>query len=234
MGQEVEVMGNSERPVSYMLSNYLQDYRDLLEGMFAAKKRLCPPGTVFCMDGAENSTIYFLLSGTVKIYTLNAAGYERIIGYHRRNTIFAMGGLIGGISRISSESVTSVDVIPLTEEDLKRIGALRPDFFRDLARYYAVILRLMCFDAENQSNDSVYVRLIYFLELCMQSEEGGQGQVPGLSQEELSSLLNCSRVQLTRVCTQLKEEGVISTQRRRITIEDPRRLIRLVAEEYKK
>ena len=87
---------------------------------------------------------------------VNANGYERILGYQKKNTFCAMDGLRNdeGVF-VTVTTVVDSNVIPL---DIDRIAGLMSgnrDFARDMLLYYSDVLKIMCLDAESQSSNSV-------------------------------------------------------------------------------
>ena len=46
-----------------------------------------PTGHIFNMVGLPVGTLYFLVEGSVEIYTANRYGYVRLIGIHEVNTL---------------------------------------------------------------------------------------------------------------------------------------------------
>ena len=73
----------------------------------------------------------------------------------------------------------------------------------------------MCYDATEQSIHSVRIRLINFFLLYIKDRDT---PVVPLSQERLAAAINASRVQVARVCSDLKKEGLIQSGRRQIII----------------
>ena len=84
--------------------------------------------------------------------------------------------------------------------------------FRELINELAT---LMCYDATEQSVHNVRTRLINFFLLYIKDRDT---PVVPLSQERLAAAINASRVQVARVCSDLKKEGLILTGKRQITI----------------
>lgn len=83
-----------------------------------------------------------------------------------------------------------------------------PSFAATLARYYCKVMRQLCFDAANQSINSVFLRLGNFL---LTNWDGGDNLVR-LSQQELAYAVNSSRASISRACRLLKQEGIIATE----------------------
>lgn len=206
--------------ISYILEDDLLPYRELFL-RHCKKIREFPRDTVLSRSGSVSPCMYFLLEGMSKVYTTNPNGYIRILGYHKRNTLFVMDGICEKKAAIvTTESVTAVRVLAVTWNELSEMGREEPAFLQDLLRYYGTVLRLMCFDAEIKSIDDTSSRLASFLCLYsehLDSEENGEIR---LTQEELASAVNASRVQIARICSDFKSRGLISCSRGRILILD--------------
>ncbi len=210
--------------ISYIIDNQLLAYRDLFLSV-------CEPAhtylmnTVLSRSGEVTGRMYFLLDGIVKVYTTNPGGYTRILGYHKRNTLFAMDCICPGESAVvTMESIKEVQVLTVTWAELEKMDQARPGFLKDLVKYYGSVLRLMCFDAENISARDAAARLATFL--CMfkkhHDEEGRkEPNRINLTQDELASAVNASRIQTARICADFRSQGLISCTRGAVIIEDP-------------
>ena len=166
-----------------------------------------------------------------EVYTSNAGGYIRLLGYHQADTICVLDGLRGASpSVVTIESITPVRAVPLTSEDLSRLGELSPRFAVDLAYFVGDTLRLMCYDAESQSIRDVGTRLAKFLLLYMGGPDYKRQGYVAMTQENLASAVNASRVQVARLCSRMQREGVIRTRRGRVLIQNEEALARWAEE----
>ena len=90
-------------------------------------------------------------------------------------------------------------------------------------RYYGSVLRLMCFDAESNSVCDASARLATFLCLFLRYRRQ-QGDTRSnaifLTQDELASAVNASRIQIARICADFKNKGLIQCARGAITVLD--------------
>lgn len=209
-------------PVSFILKDTLLPWRGMLLSS-GAELLDYPAGSVLSRSGEVNQHIYFLLRGIVKTYTSNVSGYLRLLGYHKANTIFTLDNLRGGEPAVvSNEALTSIIVLRFTPELLQRICRQNPAFATDMALYVGDVLRLMCFDAEKQSIDDVQTRLATFMCLYIESsaETCAEKNVVPMTQESLASAINASRIQTSRICAQLKADGIISIGRKRVEVLD--------------
>lgn len=179
------------------------------------------------MVGLPVGTLYFLVEGSVEIYTANRYGYVRLIGIHEVNTLFNLDSLSGMGSQeavITARAAAPVRAIPVTMEEIARLAEEAPGLWQDLLVYVGNVLRLMCYDAREQTIRDVTTRLIHFLLLYTQGKE-----VPEVdcSQQQIASAINASRVQVTRVCARLQAQGLIRIRRGHIRILDPETLEQL-------
>lgn len=208
----------AEAPVRFILNGELAAHRKLVLE-YGVPPVSFPPGTTLSRASELPARVYYLLEGMTKAYTSNASGFVRLLGYHRADTICVLDGLRGeDPCVVTIETITPVRAIPLTSEDLCRLGDLSPAFAMDLAFFVGDTLRLMCFDAENQSIGDVTTRLGNFFRLYMSSADYRKdGYIP-MSQENLASAVNASRIQVARICSRLQKEGIIRTRRGKVFI----------------
>ena len=208
----------------FVLENNLSAYRNLILE-YARIPNIIPKGTIISSGGQAARHVYFLLEGLVKISVINLYGYERILGYHKKNTLFVMDGLRQDENVIvTATALTQLQTAKLSLEDLAVLFQREPRFAVDMVLYYSDVLKLMCYDAESQSSNDVRARLANFLMLYMQSSDFKDlGYVP-FSQAELASAIGASRVQIARICGALKREGVIRVEKKRLRILEPERL----------
>ena len=210
----------SQASFGFVLEDNLAPYRQLILAYGRAPVST-GKGTVISSGGQPSSSVFFLLEGLVKISVINIHGYERILGYHKRNTIFVMDGLRREESVIvTATALTQVRAVRLSLEDLTVLFGQSPHFAAKMVLYYSDVLKLMCYDAESQSSNDVRSRLANFLLLHTQSSDYQTlGYVP-FSQAELASAVGASRIQVARVCGALKEEGLIRIEKRRLYLLD--------------
>lgn len=211
----------SEQSVDFILSNNLSEYKELFIQFCGPEKRR-RAGEILSICGEPVLHMHFLLNGIVKVYTNSSDGFVRLLGYHRQNTLFVLDGFCEGKPAIvTTQAVTDITTVTVTRQSLLRMCEANPAFGLDLASYVGDVLRLMCFDAENQSVSDVTTRLINFIFLYMKSEDYCQPQCIPMSYENLASAVNASRIQIARICSKMKRLGVIDVGRRCITIKNP-------------
>ena len=221
------VIHEAPHAFGFVLEDNLLAYRDLILDYVQVPGTIAK-GTVISSGGQSSHYVYFLLDGLVKISVINIHGYERILGYHKRNTLFVMDGLRREESVIvTATALTQLRAAKLSLEDLAALFGREPRFAVDMVLYYSDVLKLMCYDAESQSSNDVRARLANFLLLFMRSSDyKALGYVP-FSQSELASAIGASRIQIARVCGALRNAGVIRVKKRRLETLAPDQLQQL-------
>lgn len=206
---------------AFILEDNLKSYREFILDN-SASPIIFPKDTVISSGGSPSPYAFFLLDGLVKVGIINIFGYERILGYHKKDSIFVLDGLRNDENVIvTTTALTPVTLVKLSTDDLTSLFQKNPRFATDLILYYSDVLKLMCYDAESQTSNSVKSKLANFIVLYMQSEDYRKlGHLP-FSQSELASAIGASRVQVSRICSQLKKEGLLEIRKRKLYVLAP-------------
>ena len=183
---------------------------------------LMPKGSRICKKGITREWMYYLYHGTLKVYTCNSHGGERLLAFLGEDSLFGLDCLAADKpSIVTIECITDAWVSPFKADLLKTIMREDPDFAYALALYYAKVMRQLCFDAESQSINDAKIRFSNFLYLYVTSNRSDT--VP-MSQQELSAATNCSRSSICRICNEFKSLGILRTNGRGLTVLDQTRL----------
>ncbi len=216
--------GNPDSLPKFVLKDNLQNYRDFILKNTTVSVNY-PVGTNLSRIGEASGRVFFLLAGVVKILTVNQDGYVRILGYQEKNTIFALDCLRPNTSAVVSvKAVSPVKAVPLSQEQLGALIHKNAAFAHDVLLYLGDVLRLMCFEANLQSVNDVRTRLVNFIYRYTKCDAYRDlGYIP-LSQDNLASAVNASRVQVARVLADLKQQDLISIGRCKVFVKDPQAL----------
>jgi CRP-like cAMP-binding protein len=181
--------------------------------------------TIICSPGRKTETLYYLLKGVVKASVTHVSGSEKIVGYHSPGTLFALDCLIENEnSLVTITAVTDVQCYKVYNIALKNMIVEDKMFAIKISEYYCKVLRLMCFEASNQCFNDAMTKVANFLYLYHTSEQNKTAGYLNLTQDELSLVMNVSRVQVARVYQTLRKEGIIQNHRGKITIKDAGKL----------
>jgi CRP-like cAMP-binding protein len=182
-----------------------------------------PANQVILLENDWGSSVYFILSGWVKIRTYNIDGKEVTLN------ILGKGELFGEMAPLD-EVPRSTDVITLTPTEIGSIPA--SDFVKLLHTEPQAGIRLAKLMArrlrqlnrrlrlrESDSTSRVADILLFLVE--GQGRQSQQGiEIPNLPHRELSSLSGMARETVTRVLGKLEKKGLIRRSHDNLCIVD--------------
>lgn len=174
--------------------------------------------------------VYFIVSGTVKVFVDHADGSEVILAMLGPGEMVGEMSLVDNLNR--SASVTTLESSTLVWMDrttfwrqLHQIPALMGNMVTMLSR------RLRLANTRLQANATLDVEGRVALQLMSLSQELGEAVEQGiripirLSQSDLAALVGASRVRVNQIVVDYKRRGIIDIDGRlRITVLDPEAL----------
>lgn len=186
---------------------------------------------VILLENDWGTSVYFLLSGWVKIRTYNLDGKEVTLN------ILGQGELFGEMAALD-EAPRSTDVIALTPtltgnmpaQDFVQLIQTEPLAGIRLSQLMARRLRQVNRRLRLRESDSmsrVADTLIFLAEGQGIQDQTGT-QIPNLPHRELSSFSGLARETVTRVLTKLEKKGLILRNQHTLCILDLQALERLI------
>ncbi len=184
-----------------------------------------PANQMILLENDWGSSVYFVLSGWLKIRTYNADGKEVTLN------IIGQGEIVGEMAALE-QSPRSTDVLSLTAVTIANIPAA--DFVRLLKseplagiklaqlmgrRLRQINRRLRL--RESNSSSRVADTLLFLAEgqgVDINSDKGAE--IPNFPHRELSSMSGLARETVTRVLTKLERDGLIIRSSDKMTIPD--------------
>ena len=190
-----------------------------------------PANQVILLENDWGSSVYFILTGWVKIRTYNLDGKEVTLN------ILGTGELFGEMAPLD-EVPRSTDVITLAPTAIGNMPA--QDFVQLLNQEPQAGIRLAQLMArrlrqvnrrlrlrESDSTSRVADILLFLAE--GQGKRSSKGvEIPNLPHRELSSLSGLARETVTRVLSKLEKKGLIERDRDTLCIPDSHALERLM------
>jgi CRP/FNR family transcriptional regulator, cyclic AMP receptor protein len=178
------------------------------------------------VQGDHSDTVFLVVSGLLKVTVDTPDGHEMVV------SLLGPGDLVGEFEVIEGASVRSagnvavqdLDCLVIAGERFMTALASRPGLA--LAVMRVLIGRLSAADRRREASASMDVGhslASYLIELAdrygMARESGIDVAFP-LTQEDLASLISCSRDSAVRGLGTLRSRGLIRTMRRRIVVTD--------------
>lgn len=203
-------------------NSLINKYADIL---FADENTLntilkCKKGQQFIIEGAPVNGLFFIKTGTVKVFRTGIHGREQIVR-------FAKDGEIIGHRGFGTQEYYSIGAIALqdtelyyfSKDDLKQVILANPNFAYDMMLFYANELNRSESKVKSISQMTVRERVIDTL-LYIHRKFGdlrGFLNLP-LSRKEYADYAGTTEEQVIRIFSVLKKEGLIVAKGKKIGI----------------
>lgn len=194
------------------------------------RRRSVRRGTVLFRQDNESDSVLLVEHGLLRVSVVSQDGTDSVLALR------GSGELVGEFGAITARR-RSATVVALTDSTVVVIASAR---FRSLLRQFSGlacdVLSLLVTRVDESDRRRLEVgtctvsqRLARFLgELAAthgtERADGGVEIAAQLTQEELGSAIGATRESVSRALAELRDDGLLSTARRRITILAPTRL----------
>jgi CRP/FNR family transcriptional regulator, cyclic AMP receptor protein len=228
ISERMESRPSSREPQGESLVRSAPFFEDLPESVVEKAiaqviTRQHPANRVILLENDWGTSVYFILSGWVKIRTYNMDGKEVTLN------ILGPGELFGEMAALE-EAPRSTDVITLTPtiiggmpaNEFVRLVNTEPQAGIHLAKLMARRLRQLNRRLRLRESDSTsrVADILLFLAEGQGKQSKMGIEIPNLPHRELSSLSGMARETVTRVLGKLEKKGVISRQQDTLCIVD--------------
>lgn len=169
-----------------------------------------------------NLTSYFIKKGIAKLSCLNEEGKERVLLFHGKGSIYPVNCigdhfptedfmLFTAVSDMEVLAFPAMNVIPMTAQD--------HDFTVAVMNYYCRYANLMLTRSLLVTyNDTM--QLVASVLYLMAKSHPTQDNILDITQEELGNITGLSRMQITRVLGDLRQDNIVKTNRGKIVVLD--------------
>jgi CRP/FNR family transcriptional regulator, cyclic AMP receptor protein len=181
------------------------------------------PGNVLCTELEHETQVFILIAGWVKVTTMTSGTRELVLGLRGSGEVVGeLAAESDGFRTATVQAVAPVRALTFPHAEFTRFLDDHPSANR---AYRRIIVRRWGETAEmlrNRSVSSGPQRLAALLiDLGERHGTPGRGGIvitSPLSQKEIASFIGTSRATVTRALGDWRRRGLISTDRRRITI----------------
>lgn len=182
-------------------------------------------GKTIFLQGSPGSTMYIIVSGQVRIYTINQAGQELSVTIFRAGDFFGELALLDGQTRsASAEAMHATRTLTLEQADFLHLVHECPPIAVAVMKALALRLRNSTASAEYLANHSAPQRVMHQLARLAAQNGANAGDTSHielcLTQDDLASLSGTTRETVNRVLSNLRDQGLIQVERARIRILD--------------
>ena len=207
--------------------------RKLLEG---AQRKDVPARTVTHREGDPNPHLELIVSGVVRVFIRAPDGRTMTIRYCRSGSLLGAASLFASDFSLpaSLQSLTATKLLSLSPEIVRRMVNEDPKVAVALLEELSQRVMTFIYQIPDSAFASVRQRMArHLLDLASESasEHVGAGPEPDTelvvkaSQSELAEAVGTAREVVVRILRELRQEGIVHTDRTGIVILDPARLV---------
>ncbi len=195
-------------------------------------EELYPKGQNLFREGGYPNGIFFIKEGKVKKYKVDKNGREQII--YIANT----GELVGYHALLAEErypdSASSLEqstIAFIPKEDFLKVldtsKVLSHRLLKMLSHEFSVFANSLALFAQRSVRERFAIQLVLMREKYKQDFTPGMEVEITMSRDDLASLVGTARENILRILKEFKEEGILTTQGRKIIIKDVTKLLRV-------
>jgi CRP/FNR family transcriptional regulator len=198
----------------------LRDFEDA--GLRVVERRFAPKDTIFT-PGDPDDQLYFLLSGTVRLYKIYGDYKEATTALLKDGGVFGKLNLVEGRWQdVFAEAVTEARVAGIQKASLERVIKSDPAFALKLFSSLSERLRQSDEVIESLLHREVSCRLATLLmnlgERFGEHNGGGVLIDVRLTHQDLANMIASTREAVSKVMSEFQRDGVVESRNRRIAI----------------
>ncbi len=175
-------------------------------------------GQTLMSEDEESDYLYFITSGSVKVFKKSINGKEQILNIATiGESLNDISTFDGGKSAADMQAMTAVRLYAIKKGDMKHLFLKIPKIALNTAAVLAGKVRRDSSLVEVLSFDQVISRLA---RLLLKQAESGSERLPLITQQDMAAMVGSSRVFVNRSLRIMEESGAIRLERRHIVIID--------------
>jgi CRP-like cAMP-binding protein len=200
----------------------LEDFEEA--GLRFVERRFGPKDTIFA-PGDPDDQLYFLLSGTIRLFKIYGDYKEATTALLKDGGVFGKLNLVEGRWQdVFAEAVTESRVAGIQKASLERVIKSDPAFALKLFSSLSERLRQSDEVIESLLHREVSCRLATLLLNLDErfGEENGAGRLIDvrLTHQDLANMIASTREAVSKVMSEFQRDGVVESRNRRIAIID--------------
>ena len=196
---------------------------EIFKGMFFNKLKFCKGETIID-KGDQVNNLYYLKKGAVRLYLSNNEGDLMFYDISSGSGFSEPAFFCDLPSKVRVVAVKDSIVLSFPKDIVMSYISKQDEFIKMIINVVSNKIYLVTTLFENISSTSSTVKLIKVLYL-LSSVDSNSKRVINITHDELASMLGIHRVTVTRHLTKLKKDGLITTHRHSITINDINKLV---------
>lgn len=221
-----------QNPVPELPTNQITDlataFRQFHSGPFPPVVESYDRGKTIFFPGDPAERVYFLLKGAVRLSRVYEAGEEITVALLRENSVFGVLSLLIGQKSdrfYHAVAFTPVELLSAPIEQVQKALNEHPELAMLMLKGLSSRILQTEMMIETLAHRDMGSRLVSFLLiLCrdfgVPTEEGIRVDLK-LSHQAIAEAIGSTRVTVTRLLGELREQNMISIYKKKITVHDP-------------
>jgi global nitrogen regulator NtcA len=185
-------------------------------------------GKTIFFPGDPAERVYFLQKGAVKLSRVYEQGEEITVALLRENSVFGVLSLITGQKAdrfYHAVAFTTVELLSVPIEQVEKTLKENPELSMWMLKGLATRILQTEMMIETLAHRDMGSRLVSFLLILCRDfgvpESGGMTIDLKLSHQAIAEAIGSTRVTVTRLLGDLRQENMISINKKRITVHNP-------------
>lgn len=192
-----------------------EDVKDLL---VHAVMRTFPRNAIIINEGDDTNSVYFIASGSVKVFLSDDEGNEVVIANMGVGEYFGEMALEPGSRSASVMAMEPVRLAVVPMDDFRAFLRSHPDFIFSLLGKLIRRTRVLNRNLKSMALLDVYGRLVQLLNDLAETIDGELVIAAPLTQQELANRIGCSREMVSKIMKDLAAGAYLDISRKRIVI----------------
>lgn len=188
----------------------------------ASTEQKIPKGAMLFQEGRIPSSVYFVLTGKLKLYTTDQQGREQIVHLAAAGDIMGYRAILGGDSfSCSASALEDSTVLIVPKAGFLNVLDSDAEFSFAVIRLLTEELRHAEHHLAGLARKSVRARLAEVLLILADKfgyEADGETLAVSLSREEIAGLVGTATETTIRLLHALKDEGLLATQGKKLRL----------------
>ncbi len=185
----------------------------------AGQVRRYPPGSVIINEGEPGDSIFIILAGRVKVYSISQAGREVVYSILGPGEYLGELSLDGGTRAASVMTVEPTSCSVVYAEDLREFMRDYPEFASHLVIKLIRLIRRSTIRIKSLALMDVYGRIAELLTTESDIEGGVRKMRERYTHQDIADRVGSSREMVSKILKDLARGGYICVDAKRIVIQ---------------
>ncbi|HSX17656.1 MAG TPA: Crp/Fnr family transcriptional regulator [Patescibacteria group bacterium] len=188
-------------------------------------KRTFKKGSILLYQGEAPRSVFLLLEGVVKVYSLNTAGEEQVVAFHIYGDIFPGAWVFNKASTTLYyyEALTDCDVLMLGKDQMREVLYQKPEYISAMLDYYVtnytgLMMRVTALEQSRASEKIMFTLYYLMFRYGKEVRKGVYVLQLQLTQSIIASLVGLTRETTATELGKLRIQKIVNYNTQRYTV----------------